>query len=151
AEHVAVSVDALPTGAFSRRARTLLNIKAFAMKDALDAFFNADEARFQDGSRYFASLAAGHLVAVNQIINAYRRSSIVPYAHEVTAWDVPVWFVCTPTLARSVCLQLALADDEYPTIGDMDTKEQKPRITATEQEFKDKLVAPEVPGEVEML
>jgi hypothetical protein len=151
AERVAVPVDALPSGAFSRRTRTLLTIKAFAMKDALDAFFGSDEARFQDGSRYFASLAAGHLVVVNQVVNAYRRSSIDPYTHEVTAWDVPVWFVYTPALCQSVCLQLALADDGYPTIGKMDTEEQHPLITATEQEFNANLSAPEVPGEIEML
>ena len=63
-----------------------------ALSDSLPAL-REPPPRTADAIRYFASLASAHLAFVNLLINSYRRLSIYPYATEVSAWDVPVWFL----------------------------------------------------------
>ncbi len=147
-----IPVTALPEGGLFRATRTLLYIETHAIADALDAFFGPDGPRYQDGYRYFASLALGHLSIVNEVINAYRKASIDPFANEITAWDVPVWFVLRPPDSGSVCLNAHLAEDWYPTIRkDFKSDEAYPFFAVSKDCVLRQISRKDIPGEIEML
>jgi hypothetical protein len=147
-----VPAGALPEGGLFRGTRTLLYIETFALADAIEAFVGPNGPRYQDGYRYFASLATGHLPVVNELINAYRRASVDPFATEVTAWDVPVWFVFHEGGTQSVCLYSHLVEDWYPTLRKgLDSEEVVPYEAATEDDVRLELSSEAVPGEIEML
>jgi len=136
-------------GTLVRTTRALLYINTYAISDAIDALFNCEGPRRLVGHRYFASLAQGHLPIVNEVINAYRRASIDPYANEVTAWDVPRWIVCHHPVFESVSLFPHLINDEYPKIGE---GEKENDYFATDEAALKKHLSQSInPGEIEML
>lgn len=140
---------ALPEGGLCRSTRTLVYIDTHANSDAIDALFGEDNRRFQDGNRYFASLAAGHLPVLNEVINAYRRAAIDPHANEVTAWDVPTWFVCESNRTQPVCLYSHIVEDRYPATRNGEN--ELPVTGATGDEVNRQLEIAATPGEIEML
>lgn len=145
-------VRAILDGGLFRATRTLLLIETYAIEDALNAFWGENGPRYQDASCYFASLALGHLPVVNKVINAYRMASVDPFAHEVTAWDIPVWFVCRPPDSQPIYLQPHLVEDWYPTIRKgLQSDDEVQYFSATADAVEQKLAKGESPGEVEML
>jgi hypothetical protein len=143
---------ALPGGGILRGTRTLLFLDAYACSDAVEAFFGSDGPRFQDGSRYMASLAVGQLRVVNSLVNAYRRATVDPFANEVTAWDLPVWFVVSPPRTQPVCCYAHLVDDWFPTIRSFGKPaSERPIFTTSPDEVARQLEADEIPGEIELL
>ncbi|QDT23279.1 hypothetical protein [Gimesia chilikensis] len=136
-------------GTLLRTTRSLLYINTYALSDAIDAFFDSDGPRRFVGHRYFASLAQGHLPLVNEVINAYRRASIDPFANEVTVWDVPRWVVCHHPRFESVSLFPHLINDNYPSVGD--EKEEYDYFATDEEAVRDHLSKSINPGEIEML
>ncbi len=158
AQEATMPVLGLPGGGVFRATKTLLYITAYPLVDACRALFEGEESRFQDGYRYFASLANGHIPVVNKIVNAYRRASVDPYASEVTKWDIPNWFVILPPneewhAARScvVCLYSGVVRDWYPTIRDGLEGESRPLYAVSEADVLNQLKNEATPGEADLL
>lgn len=142
----------LPTGGVYRGTRTLLYIESYAIADALDGFFGPDGPRFQDGSRYMASLAVGQLSVVNALINGYRRAAVDPFASEVAAWDLPTWFVQQGERSRPICCYSHLVHDWYPTRSEsFGSSESHPFFATRPDAVAHQLTSKELPGEVELL
>jgi hypothetical protein len=147
-----VPAAGLPAGGLFRGTRTLLYVEAFAVSDALEAFFGPDVPRFQDGSRYMASLAVGQLGVVNALINGYRRAAVDPFASEVAAWDVPTWFVQHRERSRPICCYPHLVQDWYPTRSEsFGSSKSYPLFATTPEAVAKQLSLKELPGEVELL
>lgn len=152
ANDIRLPAKLIPIGGMARSTRTLLRIKSHCIEDAALAFFQESGRRFQDGRRYFASLAIGHLPVVNKIINAYRMAAIDPYASEVTAWDVPVWFVGFLRQCVPVALNDFLVNDRYPVISrGPGSDDHKPIFATSREAVGIRLSQNEPPGEIEML
>ncbi|MEZ5944955.1 MAG: hypothetical protein R3C18_26520 [Planctomycetaceae bacterium] len=152
ARNASAPVTALPEGGLFRATRTLLHIETYASEDALNAFWGQDSPRYRDASRYFASLALGHIPLVNKVVNAYRMASVDPFAHEVTAWDVPVWFVGRPPEIQPVYLYSHLVEDWYPTIHKgIESDDEFPYFATSVETVQQYLTKGESPGEIEML
>ena len=147
-----IPAHGLPGGGIIRGTRTLLYLGAHACSDAVEAFFGPDGPRFQDGYRYMASLAIGQLRVVNALINAYRRAAVDPFANEVTAWDLPIWFVVDAPRTRSVCCYTHLVEDWFPTVKKWGEEGQgRPTFATSPEAVSSELTAQEIPGETELL
>lgn len=53
---------------------------------------------------YWASLCEAHIPVLNELIQRYRLITYDYFAYEVSAWDVPVWFLGYGGLARRTVL-----------------------------------------------
>ncbi|MGL4513591.1 MAG: hypothetical protein ACRCT8_10910 [Lacipirellulaceae bacterium] len=145
-------------GGVFRGTKTLLYMSAFPIEDACYALFGPNSPRYQSGYRYFATLANGHIPIVNEVINAYRRVSIDPFAREITKWDVPNWFVVAPPRDSAfapdtavVCLYGGIVNDWYPTIREGLEGEESPLYTATAEDVTRTLGENSTPGELDLL
>ena len=141
----------LPGGGILRGTRTLLYLDAHACSDAVEAFFGPDGPRFQDGYRYMASLAVGQLRVVNALINAYRLAAVDPFTNEVTAWDLPVWFVLDPPRSQTVCCYAHLVNDWFPSMKSSKDGDSSPIFATSPENVAQQLMADEIPGEIELL
>lgn len=150
-QNATIPAGGIVTGGFLRGTNTLLYIEAFAIEDALDAFFGPDGPRWQDGHRYFASLVRGQLSIINRLINAYRRAAVDPLTRELTEVDLPTWFVCDPPRTRAVTLHSWAVQDWYPTIGSFGGGNQRPFFAAGVEDVEHHLRNAENPGEIELL
>ena len=158
AKRAKMPVLGLSGGGFFRATKTLLYITAYPLIDACQAFFEDDGPRYQDGYRYFASLANGHMPVVNKIVNAYRRASVDPYASEVTKWDIPNWFAMLPPREEGqsaqsgvVCLYSGVVHDWFPTIRDGLEGESRPLYAVSEDDVQNQLKIEATPGEADLL
>ncbi|MDZ7615638.1 MAG: hypothetical protein U1E05_01455 [Patescibacteria group bacterium] len=151
-KNATIPASGLPGGGIVRGTRTLLYLSAHACSDAVEAFFGPDGPRFQDGYRYLASLAVGQLKVVNALINAYRRATIDPFANEVTAWDLPIWFVLDPPRSQSVSCYSHLVEDWFPTVKSWgDDGKGRPVFATSTDVVATQLTSEETPGEIELL
>jgi hypothetical protein len=84
-----------------RAMKTVVLFRTEAMEDALLAFRNLESLTPEDRSgirranratQYLDSLARAHLPFLNNLIAAYRSTSLDPFAFQVSEWDVPIWF-----------------------------------------------------------
>lgn len=67
-------------------------------------------------SQYLNALAFAHLPFVNQLIDSYRAVSFDPYVFELSATDVPVWYLKFGTSFGFVNLVPYFDDNSFPAV-----------------------------------
>jgi hypothetical protein len=141
----------LTTGGQSRLTKTLVTFGAFAHSDALEALKSKDR-KYQQGCKYFQSLAIAHLDFLNLLINSYRRLSSDPFATEVSAWDVPIWSLSVEGIQFNVILFPYLAVESRPSVTKfLNPSEVNPFIAASLEDIERVADIDATPGEVELL
>ena len=67
-----------------------------------------------ENDRYMASLCEAHIPVINELIQRYRLQSYDYFAMEVSAWDVPVWYLKQGDDGHRTVLLLYRAFDRKP-------------------------------------
>ncbi len=138
-------------GGRSRLTKTLVTFEVFAHSDALEALKSKDR-KYQQGCKYFQSLAIAHLDFLNLLINSYRRLSSDPFATEVSAWDVPVWSLSAEGIKRNLILFPYLAFQSRPSVAKVSKpSEVNPYIAASLEDIERVAGTDATPGDVELL
>ncbi len=75
-----------------RRCKTMLRLDARAHKGAFPPVESDGDATGEQEA-YWASLCDAHIPIINELIQRYRLATYDFFAYEVSAWDVPVWFL----------------------------------------------------------
>jgi hypothetical protein len=137
-----------------RPCKSVVRIHSRANSDVLDAVADAEVGppRSREAQYYLQALCEAHLPILNRLIQGYRLHTYDFFAHEVSPWDVPVWYVHRPGAgAKQVVLFDYAAWDRKPQIGPMggDLVTYRLTIPPDLQEALDTL-AP-TPGEFELL
>jgi hypothetical protein len=77
-----------------RPCKTVLRLAALAHRSALRQLSDSEPPRAQvEQEAYWASLCEAHVPVVNELIQRYRLLTYDYFAYEVSAWDVPVWYL----------------------------------------------------------
>ena len=77
-----------------RPCKTVLTIKTLAHEDIFRELTDADRpAVAREFSAYRASLCEAHIPVVNELIQRYRLQTYDYFPYEVSAWDVPIWYL----------------------------------------------------------
>jgi hypothetical protein len=142
----------------SRPCKTVVRLNTRAH---LGAFREVDDATepprvHAEQRAYWASLCEAHIPVLNELIQRYRLVTYDYFAYQVSAWDVPVWYLGHAKLARTVVLLPYKEWDSKPTtIEDGDAPGEPPKIgsfeftTAAELQAADSAGA--TPGEPDLL
>jgi hypothetical protein len=74
-----------------RRTKTMIRIQAWAHRSA----FLAEEGQANRLAQeaYWSSLCETHIPVLNTLIQRYRLTTYDYFAYEMSAWDVPVWYL----------------------------------------------------------
>src|SRR5664280_2460887 len=77
-----------------RPCKTALSIRTLAHEDVFRELTDVDRpAVAHQHSAYRASLCEAHIPVVNELIQRYRLQTYDYFPYEVSAWDVPIWYV----------------------------------------------------------
>lgn len=77
-----------------RGCKTVLRLTALAHEDAFMEEGPDEPPRAKAENRaYWASLCEAHIPVVNEVIQRYRLTTYDYFAYEVSAWDIPVWYL----------------------------------------------------------
>jgi hypothetical protein len=142
----------------SRSQRTILRFEARCHVGVTDGL-TADLPRRQNESEtYLASLCEAHIPFVNEVIQRYRLSTYDYLALEVSAWQVPVWFVHFRSGMVPVRLFNAADWDQKPRVAPGPFGSELPPMTqwpelefATCEELSATSAADATPAELELL
>ena len=78
----------------TRPCKTVLRLTTRAHTSAFRPLDNTEPPRVRaEQDAYRASLCEAHIPVVNELIQRYRLVTYDYFAYEVSAWDVPVWYV----------------------------------------------------------
>ncbi len=108
-----------------RSCKTVLRIDAVGHEDAFTDEGPDEPPRAEVENRaYWASLCEAHIPVINEIIQRYRLTTYDYFAFEVSAWDVPIWYLTQSGCGyRAVLLQYCEWDwkpvivEESPNAG----------------------------------
>ncbi|MDN3356846.1 hypothetical protein [Actinomadura sp. DC4] len=105
---------------------------------------------------YWASLCEAHVPVVNELIQRYRLVTYDYFAYEVSAWDVPVWYVKHADVGyRAVLLPYKGWDAKPVTVEDAETAGDPPKVRPFQWTRPDVLAAVSsvdaTPGEFDLL
>jgi len=102
-----------------RHCKTVLRLHARAHSGAFRQITDTDPPRVRrELETYWASLCDAHLPVVNELIQRYRLVTYDYFAYEVSAWDVPVWFLKHAEALYRVVLVPYKSWDDKPTISE---------------------------------
>jgi hypothetical protein len=77
-----------------RRAKTVLRLAAWGHESAFREIRTDEPPRAHGECRaYWASLCEAHIPVINELIQRYRLVTYDYFAYEVSAWDVPIWYL----------------------------------------------------------
>lgn len=77
-----------------RPCKTMIRIDGWAHADAFAPQPSDPPPRFtREREAYRASLCEAHLPILNEVIQRYRLATYDYFAYEVSAWDIPVWYL----------------------------------------------------------
>jgi len=145
------------TSFLRRPCKTVLSLTAFAHTDAFRERTDAEPPRARaEQQAYWASLCEAHLPVINELIQRYRLVTYDYFAYEVSAWDVPVWYLKHADCGyRAVLLPYKSWDDKPTTIEDGDSDDVPPKIKpfqwTTSAELNAASSADATPGEFDLL
>jgi hypothetical protein len=140
-----------------RHCKTVLRLTTAAHSGAFREITDADPPRVSaEQEAYWASLCEAHIPVVNELIQRFRLVTYDYFAYEVSAWDVPVWYIKHEGRGfRSVLLPYQAWDDKPVTIEDADTPGDPPRVRPFEWVACDELAnassTDATPGEFDLL
>jgi hypothetical protein len=93
-EEIASELDQLQLRCMSRPCKTVLRLTVRAHVGAFRQLLESDRPRATaEQEAYRASLCEAHIPIVNELIQRYRLVTYDYVPYEVSAWDVPVWYV----------------------------------------------------------
>ena len=92
-----------------------------------------------------------HIPFINQIINAYRRTTADAFAMEVTEWDVPTWFASFGERIKSIFLIPYFDLDTLPQVVSLKEGTCKPLHLSSAEKLQTALTVADTPGEIELL
>ncbi len=81
------------TPMLTRKCKTVLRIPSRCNADVLTAASGKSDGRVITAQHYLTSLCGVHLAVVNRLLRAYLLQTYDPGVHEISPWDVPIWFV----------------------------------------------------------
>ena len=79
-----------------RKCKTVLLIHSSCNEDIVRAAYKSSK-RSEAIQFYLNAFCEAHIQVVNQIIQSYRLSTYDYFAHEISPWDIPVWFLVSDT------------------------------------------------------
>ena len=141
----------------TRPCKTVLGLTTLAHTDAFRQRTAAEPPRAQaEQQAYWASLCEAHLPVVNELIQRYRFVTYDYFAYEVSAWDVPVWYLTHAGCGyRTVLLRYKEWDQKPTIIEDGDADGDPPKIRpfqwTTASELNAVSSADATPGEFDLL
>lgn len=151
------AMDQLKLTWMRRNCKAVLRLRGCAHNDA----FRATREDERPGVRsereaYWASLCEAHLPVVNEVIQRYRLATYDYFAYEVSAWDVPVWYIKHGGEGfRALLLPYKGWDAKPVTIEDGDSPGSPPRVRQFEwaslAEISETPSDNATPGEFELL
>ncbi|MEM9701666.1 MAG: hypothetical protein AAF907_04400, partial [Planctomycetota bacterium] len=108
-----------------RQLRTVLMIESLVPSDALEALSlpsnlemgDPDLARRNAADMYFRSLAFNHFGPLNEFIRSYRVASNDYFAHQISEWDTPRWFIYSEDGYGCIGLFPYRLMEDYPSVA----------------------------------
>jgi hypothetical protein len=98
-----------------RKCKTVLRIHSDCNEDVIVA--SKEKSRRKRAAYYYLqSFCEAHLDIVNRLIQQYRLATYDYFAHEITPWDVPIWFVTFGARSVRIVLLDYMAWDDKPWI-----------------------------------
>lgn len=128
----------------ARKCKTILRVPSRAMTDAFTAL-GGSYWRAREAMSYFQSLAAAHTPVLNEVIQQYRLATYDYFPHEVSPWDVPIWFVQSEDGYVMVPLFPYAAWDYRPLVN------EEMYSLITPEDLQSGVPAVPGPGELELL
>jgi len=107
--------------------------------------------RTQRAMQYLQSLAYAHIPFLNELITSYRFASRDPFAFQVSAWDVPVWFAQHNATPVRICLMPYRDNDTYPSVRRFGTVEESPFFATSPDAVTVQVRGDVAPGTLEIL
>lgn len=141
-----------------RPMKTTVTFKSEAIAGCFEAWRNrysvapddrAGIRRVNRAMQYLETLATAHIPLLNKLITSYRSVSLDPYAFEVSAWDVPVWYAQHDETLVRIGLMPYWGDDTYPTVND--GRSVSPFVATTIEAVQSQANANVAPGKLELL
>lgn len=115
-----------------RPCKTVVRIHSRANTDVLDAVAEQEtsDPRLREAQYYLRALCEAHLPILNRLIQGYRLNTYDFFAHEVSPWDVPIWYVHRPKVGSERVVLFDYATwDRKPQIGPLDGELHTYRLT----------------------
>jgi len=140
-----------------RPCKTMLRLTARAHADAFREIAATEPPRAKvEREAYMASLCEAHLPVVNELIQRYRLVTYDYFAYEVSAWDVPVWYLKHSGAGyRAILLPYKSWDAKPVTVEDADIPAGPPKIRPFQWATPAQLTAASsddaTPGEFDLL
>jgi hypothetical protein len=128
-EHLAAEFARLQMGWLRRPCKTVLRLTTRAHSSAFREFSDTEPPRARaEQQAYWASLCEAHIPVVNELIQRYRLLTYDYFVYEVSAWDVPVWYLKhTDTGYRAVLLPYKEWDVKPVILEDAESPGDPPR------------------------
>jgi hypothetical protein len=140
-----------------RLSKTVLRLTTRAHAAAFRKLGEGDPPRaLVEQQTYWASLCEAHLPVVNELVQRYRLVTYDYYAYEVSAWDVPIWYLKHANIGyRAILLPYKRWDRKPVTIEAGDNPGDPDKISQFEWASKNELAAAAssdaTPGEFDLL
>lgn len=156
-EDLAAEFARLQLAWLQRPCKTVLRLTTRAHSGAFRELSEAEPPRARvEQQAYWASLCEAHIPVVNELIQRYRLLSYDYFTYEVSAWDVPVWYLKhANTGYRAVLLPYREWDAKPVTIEDPEAPGDPPTAKQFEWTDLDALAATSsgdaTPGEFDLL
>ncbi|WP_375503856.1 hypothetical protein [uncultured Jatrophihabitans sp.] len=156
-ERLAAELAALNPTLMTRPCKTMLRLTARAHDDAFRPLTRADAPRAEaEQDAYRASLCLAHVPVVNEPIQRYRLLTYDPIPYEVSAWDVPVWYIKHEGIGYTTLLSPYKQWDRRPvTVEDPVPPATQPRLQPFEWTVPAELThaasEDSTPGELDLL
>jgi hypothetical protein len=145
------------TSWLTRPCKTVLRLTAQAHTSAFRSLGSTEPPRARaEQEAYRAALCEAHIPVLNELIQRYRLATYDYFAYEVSAWDVPVWYVTHGGAGYRALLMPYKAWDVKPvTIEDAAERGGPPELRPFEWTQTDVLSASSsdeaTPGEFDLL
>jgi hypothetical protein len=156
-EHLAAEFARLQIGWLQRPCKTVLRLTTRAHSSAFRELSDTEPpgARAEQQA-YWASLCEAHIPVVNELIQRYRLLTYDYFVYEVSAWDVPVWYLkYTDAGYRAVLLPYKEWDTKPVILENTESPGDPPRAKQFEWTNLDSLAATSsgdaTPGEFDLL
>ncbi|WP_445163706.1 hypothetical protein ACTXG5_11125 [Mycobacterium sp. Dal123C01] len=134
-----------------RRCKTVIRLVTEAHTDPFrELEENAIPRLRAEKEAYRASLCEAHLPVINELIQRYRLVTYDYFAHEVDAWDVPVWYVRQGSGGHATVLLRYKEWDDKPIFVERDGTRRQFAWTSPEAISSSCTVTP-TPGEFDLL
>lgn len=113
-----------------RRTKTMLRFEALGHESAFREIGSDEPPRARGECRaYWASLCEAHIPVINELIQRYRLLSYDYFAYEVSAWDVPFWYLKHQGEGfGATLLPYKEWDDKPVTVEDGDEEDHPPKV-----------------------